>query len=507
MMALSADREGRILVVDDEASIVRLFVRALQAAGYSEVRGLTDPLEALICLDSEDFDLVILDLNMPGMDGFTLLREISARLSKDSFLPVMAVSGMGSPDAKERAFREGAKDYLVKPIDIKELVLHVDSLLETRFLSQRLQRQQEELAELVGRRTEELQRSMAQKREVERELDKSEERFYRAFASNPGLSSIVDLESGTVVDVNDAWLGALGFDREEVIGRRVPDLGIATEDDGRQVAWFWSAEHPDQCRGVEVNVRAKDGRVLTLMFSRERLDLGGRECVLGTAIDITERKAAEESLREAYERLRRSQSETLRALGAVTEFRDPYTAGHQQRVARLAVAIARLLGLSEATIEGLRDAALVHDIGKVAVPYEILASPVQLTRIQSEMVREHVESGYQILKTITFDHPIADIVRQHHERLDGSGYPRGLKGDEILLEARILAVADTVEAMASHRPYRPALGVRAAMKEVGRNRGVLYEPGVVDALSGIDVAALLKADSWVDQPDLKLERE
>jgi DNA-binding response OmpR family regulator len=227
----STEQRAHVLVVDDEESIVRLFVRALQSAGYAHVHGITDPTQVPAYLDRDTPDLVILDLNMPGMDGFSLLREISTRLGEDSFLPVMAVSGLASPEAKERAFREGAKDYLVKPIEIKELLLHVSSLLETRFLGLRLHEKQAELADLVGRRTEELQRSIAETREVEKALGRSEERFYRAFASNPGLSTISELESGRLIDVNEAWLGALGFTREEVLGRSVDELGIASREE------------------------------------------------------------------------------------------------------------------------------------------------------------------------------------------------------------------------------------------------------------------------------------
>jgi putative nucleotidyltransferase with HDIG domain len=211
-------------------------------------------------------------------------------------------------------------------------------------------------------------------------------------------------------------------------------------------------------------------------------------------------------LQEAYARLSRAQSETLQALGAVTEFRDPYTAGHQQRVARIAVAIARRLGYSPSSIEGLHNAAIVHDIGKVAVPIEILASPIPLTPVQSELVHAHASAGFSILKEINFDQPIAEIVRQHHERLDGSGYPRGLKADEILPEARVLAVADTVEAMITHRPYRPALGIQAALDEVVNNKGVLYDSAAVDALLQIDMGELLReTEANSDQLELRID--
>jgi HD-GYP domain-containing protein (c-di-GMP phosphodiesterase class II) len=159
-------------------------------------------------------------------------------------------------------------------------------------------------------------------------------------------------------------------------------------------------------------------------------------------------------------------------------------------VGRIAVAIGRKMGLPRRQLEGLLAAATVHDIGKIAVPIEILTSPAILNPVQQLMVRQHVESGYEILKAITFDWPLADVVAQHHERLDGSGYPKGLKGNEISLEARILAVADTAEAMISHRPYRPALGVEAALSELRTNAGLLYDSAAVDALVHMDVAEI-----------------
>lgn len=185
------------------------------------------------------------------------------------------------------------------------------------------------------------------------------------------------------------------------------------------------------------------------------------------------------------ERLASALRATIEAMSRTMEWRDPYTAGHQKRVASISTAIARKMGLDNDSVQALYMAGMVHDIGKVAVPSEILTKPSHLTELEMQMVQGHVESGYQILKDIPFPWPIAEMVRQHHERLDGSGYPRGLKGDEISLQARILAVADTIEAMATHRPYRPARGLSAAMDEIRAEAGVKLDSKVVDAAFGL----------------------
>ncbi len=170
----------------------------------------------------------------------------------------------------------------------------------------------------------------------------------------------------------------------------------------------------------------------------------------------------------------------VQAMGLTVELKDPYTAGHQKRVAGIATAIAGEIGLSESRVEGVRMAGLIHDIGKIAVPSDILNKPGRITNNEYEIIKSHSQVGYDILKNIAFPWPISQIVHQHHERMDGSGYPQGLAGEDILLEARILAVTDVVEAMASHRPYRPALGVERALDEIGSNGGVLYDADVVN---------------------------
>ena len=192
-----------------------------------------------------------------------------------------------------------------------------------------------------------------------------------------------------------------------------------------------------------------------------------------------------EDLKKAHHRLQCTLEQTVGALASTVEMKDPYTAGHQRRVARLACAIARELGLSNEMICAIRMAGLVHDIGKISVPSEILTRPSRLPVLEMNLIKRHVETGYEILKGIEFEWPIARIERQHHERMNGSGYPRGLSGDDILLEARIIAVADVVEAMSSHRPYRAALGIDKALEELSQNRGTLYDPEVVDACLGL----------------------
>jgi putative nucleotidyltransferase with HDIG domain len=172
---------------------------------------------------------------------------------------------------------------------------------------------------------------------------------------------------------------------------------------------------------------------------------------------------------------------TIEALAATAEMRDPYTAGHQRHVAELAVAIAQHLGLEQSRVHAIHLAAIVHDIGKIKIPTELLTKPTRLTSIESQLLQTHVEAGYDILKNIDFPWPIAEIVRQHHERLDGSGYPQHLRGDHIHFEARILAVADVVDAMSAHRPYRFGLGLETTLESIEAGRGTLYDADVVDA--------------------------
>jgi putative nucleotidyltransferase with HDIG domain len=198
--------------------------------------------------------------------------------------------------------------------------------------------------------------------------------------------------------------------------------------------------------------------------------------------------AANETLKEmvskvsaAGEAVCKSLQGIIRVISLIIETRDPYTAGHQRGVADLARSIARVMDLPPERIEGIRLAAIVHDLGKISVPAEILAKPSRLTEAEMSIIRIHPQSGYEILKKVEFPWPIAQIVLQHHERIDGSGYPQGLCGPDILLEAKILGVADVVDAMCSHRPYRPAIGLDKALAEITQNRGILYDPEVVDA--------------------------
>lgn len=203
--------------------------------------------------------------------------------------------------------------------------------------------------------------------------------------------------------------------------------------------------------------------------------------LVGIITDITERKRFEADFQLASSKLEIALEQTVQAMATVSEARDLYTAGHQQRVSQLSVAIAKMMKLSEEQITAVRVAGLLHDIGKIAIPSEVLTKPAKLSFYEYEIVKDHAKAGYDILRKIDFPWPIAQIVYQHHERMDGSGYPQGLKGSDILLEAQIVAVADVVEAMASHRPYRPSRGIVEAICEINRHRRTSYDDRVVAA--------------------------
>jgi putative two-component system response regulator len=224
-----------------------------------------------------------------------------------------------------------------------------------------------------------------------------------------------------------------------------------------------------------------------IALSRTRKALAAAYEVMESKVEERTRElfAAREEQYRAAENLKRSLVQTIEAMGLALEKRDPYTAGHQKAVSHIAVSIAHRLGLPEQQIDGLRLGSLVHDIGKIYVPAEILNRPGALSDAEMNLIRSHPEVGYEIIKGVEFPWPVAEMILQHHERLDGSGYPRGLKGEEILLEAQIMAIADVVEAMSSHRPYRAALGIEAAQEELRCHRGKLYDPDIVDAVLAI----------------------
>ena len=231
----------------------------------------------------------------------------------------------------------------------------------------------------------------------------------------------------------------------------------------------------------EYKVRRKDGAEVIVGTEVRRTELDGKPAIIGVLQDVTSRVRSEEKEREYTARLENAVLGTVGAVSYMMDLRDPYTAGHERRVGELSARIAAEMGLGENFQRGLRVAGGVHDVGKITVPAEILNKPGKLSAIEFEIIKSHAEQGYEVLKNVDFPWPVAEVARQHHERIDGSGYPRGLKGEEIILEARIMAVADVVEAMSTHRPYRPALGVDAALAEIERGRGTAFDPVVADA--------------------------
>jgi HD-GYP domain-containing protein (c-di-GMP phosphodiesterase class II) len=232
---------------------------------------------------------------------------------------------------------------------------------------------------------------------------------------------------------------------------------------------------------VEFRGRRKDGGEVLISAHGTLGQQNGRPMLIGVLLDITEQRRAEQQIKLHVAQLEAAFMQTVEVATTLSEIRDPYTAGHERRVAEIAVAIGAELGFDARRQQGLRIAGDLHDVGKMSIPSEILSKPGKLTAVELLMIKGHPQIGYEILRNVEFPWPVAQVALQHHERMDGSGYPHGLKGEEILLEARIMSVADVVEAMSSHRPYRAGLGIDKALTEIERGRGTAYDPVVVGA--------------------------
>ena len=463
----------KVLIVDDERGMRNTMRQFLEMEGYTAAVA-EDAAVAIDHLGRETFDVVVTDIVMPRISGVELLRTIHAI---DPRIKVVLITGEPTVDTAAAAIRSGAYDYLTKPVSRDRLCAVVNAAVSLKKLEDENLQYRDHLETLVEERTE--------------ELCESEQR-YRLLAEH--VSDIIWLmdKDLTMQYCSPSVEKIEGYTPAEAMAMRLdqyvpPDsmvkvMEIFQEEMAHEASGEGKAD-PYRSRILEMQHICKDGRIIwvevIVSFVRdENLDVTG---FVGVTRDISERKEAQSQLTQSYEKLNRALDGVIKAMALTVETRDPYTSGHQRRVANLAGAIAREMNLPDDTVEAVTLAAAIHDIGKISIPAEILSKPGKLSEIELDIIRTHCNVGYEILKPIDFPWPLADIVLQHHERLDGSGYPKGLSGDDIMPEARIIMVADVVEAIASHRPYRPALGIDAALAEILDYKDIRYDAAVVDA--------------------------
>ncbi|MBN1255488.1 MAG: PAS domain S-box protein, partial [Deltaproteobacteria bacterium] len=325
-------------------------------------------------------------------------------------------------------------------------------------------------------------RDITERKQAEEALRESETRFRTLFEGIPDTVLVHDHE-GTILHINEIGAQKLEWSAKDLVGKNLRDI-VTPENRASIADHIGETLKVGWCR-FETTCVSRSGWTIEVEVNDRPIKFGEKKAILRVARDITERKRAKQELQRSYDKLRETLITMINTLASTVEMRDLYTADHQRRTTILACAIAEEMGLTEEQFDGLRMAGLIHDIGKLSVPAEILNKPGSLSETEFNIIKTHPQAGYNTLKQIEFPWPVAQIVLQHHERLDGSGYPQGLRGEEIMLEARILAVADVVEAMASHRPFRPALGIEAALEEITKNRDILYDPDVTDICQGL----------------------
>jgi diguanylate cyclase (GGDEF)-like protein/PAS domain S-box-containing protein/putative nucleotidyltransferase with HDIG domain len=386
-------------------------------------------------LDVGDIDIVLADLTLPDSTGLDTLSKL---LEHASQTPIIILTASDDADLAVKAVHAGAQDYLIKgEIDDALLVRSIQYAIERHRIQRELRRQ------------------------TSLTLESREARF-RTLLENSADGVVLTDQHGRVLFVNRAAEAMLGQPAEQLLGIPFSHPMVVGET-------------------TEFDVTRETGDSVRLEMRVVESEWEEEAAYLAYLHDITQRRRAERELRECFNRWRSALDDIIEALAATIGSRDLYVATHQQRVTTLACAIAHEMDLPEARIEGLRLAATVHDIGKVYVPSEILNKPGSLSDVEHQLVETHPTIGYDILRNVESPWPVAEIVYQHHERLDGSGYPQALSDGQILQEAKILGVADVVEAIVSRRSYRPPGNVDDALEEITRNSGTLYDPDVVKA--------------------------
>lgn len=443
--------KAKILIVEDETIVARDIQTSVEQMGYSVCAVASSGEEAVQKAGETRPDLTLMDIVLKGdMDGIKAAEQINALFK----IPVVYITAYDNEEILQRAKITTPYGYITKPFEDKELHIAIEIALY--------------------------------KHEAETKITKTE-LWLATVLRSVGDGVIASNRVGRVTFMNQMAEKLTGWKQEDAFGKKLIEvLNIKDEDLGSLERHLVEKVIT---QGLIINLLedsllvAKDGTEIPISDSVAPIRNADGETP-GTVLvfkDITERKYMEEKLQQGVDRLRKALGATVQSMASVVETRDPYTAGHQRRVANLARALAMEMGLSVDQIEGIHTASTIHDIGKISVPAEILSRPTKLSGIEFSLIKAHCQSGYDILKDIDFPWQVARIVLEHHEKMDGSGYPHGLSGDKLLIESRIIAVADVVEAMASHRPYRPGLGIDKALDEISKNKGILYDQEVVDA--------------------------
>ena len=430
-----------ILILEDNNDDAELMVAELEKNGHTITWNRVETKESFKKSLKDPPDLILADYKLPSinaLDALKIKQEIA------STIPFIIVSGTIGEEFAAECIKAGATDYVLK--------------------------------DRLFRLTPVVERALKEAKEHEKHKQ-AEDLFKQLFLSSP--NAIFIIQDGKFKLVNPQFVKESGFSEEELLDEDSYKLVYSKDRKMLRENVIKNLKNglssPFEYRAVN-----KNGQLRWALQVITSITYQGKKAVLGNIKDISGIKQAQIRLKKSYQRLQKIMQDTIRVIAKVVEVKDPYTAGHQHRVSQLATRIAKELKLPSDKLEGIRISALVHDIGKIGIPAEILSKPTKLNEIEYSLIKDHSQIGYDILKTIDFPWPVAQIILQHHERIDGSGYPQGLKGNKILLEARIMGVADVVEAISSHRPYRPALGIDKALEEISQNKGILYDPEVVD---------------------------
>jgi len=561
----------RILIVDDNPGIGESLSDIFKEKGYL-VSIANKGSEAIDKLKQTDFNAALIDIKLPDISGIELLKEIK---EINPEIICMIITGNASVENAVNALEQRVSAYITKPLDMDDVLNRIKEALDKQRLKQELKESKESLKILfdyapdayyisdlkgnfidgnkaaervIGYKREELigksflklkllsladiskaakalaknimgqptgpdefvlnrkdnskviveistypvkikgktlalgiARDITERKQAEENLKNAKDELQMILDSVPAIIFYKDIE-GRIIQANKTLADALKMPVKDIVGKTTEELFPKEQaenmrKDDREVIVSGKPK-----RDIIQPYKTPDG---IRWLNSDKIPYINKEGkvtgIIGLAKDITVQRKSEEELKQSYQRLKKTMDAAIETMSKIIEAKDPYTSGHQHRVCQLAVPLARELGLSPDKIEGIRIASLIHDIGKIGLPTEILSKPTKLTDIEFSLIKGHSQIGYDILKSIDFPYPVAQIVLQHHERLNGSGYPQGFKDEDILLEARIIGLADVVEAMSSFRPYRPALGIDKALEEISKNKDTLYDPEVVDA--------------------------